>query len=48
MQFDMKVASRDKVGKGVARTLRREGKIPGILYGQKECLALTLEPDGGS
>ena len=44
MQFDMKVASRDKVGKGVARTLRREGKIPGILYGQKECLALTLEP----
>jgi len=44
MQFDMKVASRDRVGKGVARTLRREGKIPGILYGQKECLALTLEP----
>ena len=44
MQFDMKVASRTKVGKGVARSLRREGKIPGILYGQQECLAVTLEP----
>lgn len=44
MQFDMQVASRDKVGKGVARALRREGKIPGILYGQHECLPLTLEP----
>ena len=45
MQFDMKVETRRAVGKGIARTLRRAGKIPGILYGQGECLALTLEPD---
>lgn len=44
MQFEMKVLSRDKVGKGVARALRREGKIPGILYGQTQSLPLTLEP----
>ena len=31
-----KVEMRDKVGKGVARALRREGKIPGIIYGGKE------------
>jgi large subunit ribosomal protein L25 len=44
MQYDMKVERRTAVGKGVARTLRREGKIPGVLYGQGECLALTMEP----
>ena len=44
MQFEMKVTSRNKVGKGVARALRRQGKIPGVLYGQKESLPLTLEP----
>jgi large subunit ribosomal protein L25 len=44
MQFDMQVASRSAVGKGVARSLRRQGKIPGILYGQNECVPLTLEP----
>lgn len=44
MQFDIKVEAREAVGKGVARTLRRQGKIPGILYGQGECVALTVEP----
>ena len=44
MQFDVKVETREAVGKGVARTLRREGKIPGILYGQGECIALTVDP----
>ena len=44
MQFDMKIASRTKVGKGVARSLRREGKIPGVLYGQQDCLPVILEP----
>ena len=44
MQFDMKVETREAVGKGVARTLRRQGKIPGILYGQGECIALTVDP----
>ncbi len=45
MQFDVKVETREAVGKGSARTLRRQGKIPGILYGQGECLALTVDPD---
>jgi len=44
MQFDMKVETREAVGKGVARTLRRQGKIPGVLYGQGECIALTVDP----
>jgi large subunit ribosomal protein L25 len=44
MQVDMTVASRTKVGKGAARSLRREGKIPGILYGENGCMPLTLEP----
>lgn len=45
MQVEMKVETRQAVGKGIARTLRRGGKIPGILYGQGECLPLTMEPD---
>jgi large subunit ribosomal protein L25 len=44
MQFDMKLATRTKVGKGVARSLRRAGKIPGILYGQQDNLPVILEP----
>ena len=44
MQVDVKVEAREAVGKGVARTLRRQGKIPGILYGQGECVALTVDP----
>jgi large subunit ribosomal protein L25 len=44
MQFDLKVETREAVGKGVARTLRRQGKIPGILYGQGECITLTVDP----
>lgn len=44
MQFDVKVETREAIGKGVARTLRRQGKIPGILYGQGECIALTVDP----
>src|SRR5262245_36034831 len=44
MQFDMKVETREAVGKGSARSLRRQGKIPGILYGQGECISLTVDP----
>lgn len=42
----LSVSVRNKNGKGVARTLRREGKIPGVMYGQgKPNLALTLDPN---
>lgn len=45
MKFELAVTVREKTGKGAARQLRREGKIPGVLYGQGECLLLTIEPD---
>lgn len=33
MKYELEVEGRDQAGKGVARQLRREGKIPGVLYG---------------
>jgi large subunit ribosomal protein L25 len=32
-QASLQVASRSTKGKGAARTLRREGKVPGVIYG---------------
>jgi large subunit ribosomal protein L25 len=32
-QANLQVASRTATGKGAARSLRREGKIPGVIYG---------------
>lgn len=45
MKFELAVSVREKAGKGAARQLRREGKVPGVLYGQGECLLLTIEPE---
>ncbi|MER3421885.1 MAG: 50S ribosomal protein L25, partial [Nitrospiraceae bacterium] len=45
MKFEMAAHIRDQAGKGAARQLRRSGKIPAVLYGQGECLLLTLDPD---
>ena len=45
MKFDLTVAVREQVGKGVARSMRRAGKIPAVLYGQGECLLLTVNPE---
>lgn len=45
MKFDMAAEIRERVGKGAARQLRRNGRIPGVLYGQGECLLLTLDPE---
>jgi large subunit ribosomal protein L25 len=33
-RYEVKVESRDKTGKGAARRLRREGLIPGVIYGK--------------
>ena len=44
MKFDVAAEIREQAGKGVARQLRRRGKIPAVLYGQGECLLLTLDP----
>ena len=45
MKFDLTVAVREQVGKGAARSMRRAGKIPAVLYGQGECLLLTVNPE---
>jgi len=43
-QIDLKVQIRKTVGNGPARLLRREGKMPAVLYGPKiEPLLLTLD-----
>ncbi len=41
--FALKAEARTKTGKGAARTLRREGKIPAVIYGdKKEPVGITL------
>lgn len=45
MKYDLSAEVREQVGKGAARQLRRKGKIPAVLYGQGECLLLTLNPE---
>ncbi|WP_316860308.1 50S ribosomal protein L25/general stress protein Ctc [uncultured Cohaesibacter sp.] len=41
--FEFKAERRDRVGKGAARALRREGKIPAVIYGdKKEPLAISI------
>ena len=45
MKFDLTVAVREQAGKGAARSMRRTGKIPAVLYGQGECLLLTVNPE---
>ncbi|MBK9308669.1 MAG: 50S ribosomal protein L25 [Nitrospira sp.] len=44
MKFDLTVAMREGTGKGAARSMRRAGKIPAVLYGQGDCLLLTVQP----
>lgn len=45
MKFDLTVTVREQAGKGAARSMRRSGKIPAVLYGQGDCLLLTVNPD---
>ena len=33
---------RDKAGKGIARSVRREGKVPAIIYGNNEDSIATV------
>ncbi len=43
--YKLTAETRERAGKGVARALRREGKVPAILYGNKEdpiALSLTI------
>ncbi len=45
MKFELTVTVREQAGKGAARTMRRSGKVPAVLYGQGECLLLTVNPE---
>jgi large subunit ribosomal protein L25 len=45
MKFDLIATVREQAGKGAARSMRRAGKVPAVLYGQGECLLLTVNPD---
>jgi large subunit ribosomal protein L25 len=45
MKFDLTVAVREQAGKGAARSMRRAGKIPAVLYGQGDCLLLSVNPE---
>lgn len=45
MQFDLKIATRTETGKGAARSLRRQGRIPAVLYGPHTTVALTMDPE---
>lgn len=42
--YALKAEKREKAGKGAARSLRREGKIPAVIYGdKKEPVTITLD-----
>ncbi len=45
MKFELAVAVREQAGKGAARSMRRNGKVPAVLYGQGECLLLSVDPE---
>ncbi len=41
--YELKAEAREKVGKGSARAVRREGKVPAVIYGEKQPpLAIAL------
>ncbi len=44
MEYTLTLTKRLETGKGAARKLRREGKLPAVLYGQGEATPLTLDP----
>ena len=44
MKFEINVERREKAGKGPARELRRNGRIPAVLYGSGESLCCRWIP----
>ena len=43
--IELGVEARQQTGKGAARTIRRQGKVPGVLYGTKN-EAMHVAVDG--
>ena len=44
MNCHLTLTKRTGTGKGAARQLRREGKVPAVLYGKGDTISLTLDP----
>ena len=44
MKFELKVERRAEAGKGPARELRRNGRIPAVLYGSGHSTLLSMDP----
>lgn len=44
MKSEIDVQKREQAGKGVARQLRRDGRIPAVLYGNGQSLLLSMDP----
>ncbi len=44
MKFELNVERRANAGKGPARELRRNGRIPAVLYGSGNSLLLSMDP----
>lgn len=40
-QYAVQAEKRERAGKGIARTLRREGKLPGVIYGDGKAPVLV-------
>ncbi|MAS15034.1 MAG: 50S ribosomal protein L25/general stress protein Ctc [Nitratireductor sp.] len=41
--YELKAEARERVGKGSARAIRRNGKVPAVIYGEKDApLSITL------
>ena len=41
--YELKAEARERVGKGSAREIRRNGKVPAVIYGdQQPPLSITL------
>ncbi|RUV77065.1 50S ribosomal protein L25, partial [Mesorhizobium sp. M5C.F.Ca.IN.020.14.1.1] len=44
--YELKAEAREQVGKGSARAVRRNGKVPAVIYGDKQpplAIALTYK-----
>ena len=41
--YELKAEARDRVGKGSARAIRRNGQVPAVIYGEKQApISITL------
>ena len=43
MKYELEIEKREQAGKGVARQLRRQGKIPGVFYGGGKSEFVAME-----